>query len=363
MGVALGLFALGTLISGFAPSIGALILVRVCTGAAAAGVIPVAIAYLSDAVPYAERQAALGRVVSVAAFGGVISAALGGVIAALVSWRALFIGYGALAVLVAAVLLRLPVRRVRPPGHRPAGILAPYRAIAVQGGRRAAALYGLVCFEGFAATSTLGYLGALLFERDQLSYGVIGALLTLNGVGTHARPPAWLGASSRGWAGRDGANRRHTDGGRLRARRAPADFGLLPAGDAAERRGLRYRPQHAADPRDGAGASAARDSDRALRVCALAGRWAGHLRGWAGDRARRIHNDPARDGGGAGDLYRHRGAVAPNQTSRGASIRTAGGRDGHTSSKKPRFPDRSRPALDHSIVFFRRLGAGILPST
>ncbi len=86
--------------------------------------------------------------------------------------------------LVAAVLLRLPVRRVRPPGHRPAGILAPYRAIAVQGGRRAAALYGLVCFEGFAATSTLGYLGALLFERDQLSYGVIGALLTLNGVGT-----------------------------------------------------------------------------------------------------------------------------------------------------------------------------------
>jgi len=116
------------------PSIGALIVVRVCTGAATAGVIPVALAYLSDAVPYAERQAALGRVVSVAAFGGIISAALGGVIAALVSWRALFIGYGALAVLVAVVLLRLPVRRVRPPGYHRAGILAPYRVIAVEGG-------------------------------------------------------------------------------------------------------------------------------------------------------------------------------------------------------------------------------------
>jgi YNFM family putative membrane transporter len=34
----------------------------------------------------------------------------------------------------------------------------------------------------------------------------------------------------------------------------------------------------------------------------------------AGDRARRVHVDPARDGGSAGDLYRHRGAVAPNQT-------------------------------------------------
>jgi predicted MFS family arabinose efflux permease len=36
------------------------------------------------------------------------------------------------------------------------------------------------------ATSTSGYFGALLFERDHLSYATIGALLTLNGVASIA---------------------------------------------------------------------------------------------------------------------------------------------------------------------------------
>jgi predicted MFS family arabinose efflux permease len=70
MGVALGLFSLGTLVSGFGPTMPALYVLRLATGAAAAGVIPIALAYVGDAVPYRERQAALGRVVSVAALAG-----------------------------------------------------------------------------------------------------------------------------------------------------------------------------------------------------------------------------------------------------------------------------------------------------
>ncbi len=182
MGTALSLFAVGTFASAFAPSVLVLDVMRFGTGAAAAGVIPVALAYVGDAVPYAQRQAALGRVVSVAALGGVLSAALGGVSATLLGWRAIFLVYGLLAVMIAAVLLRLPVHRARPP-HLPAGgIVAPYRAIFEVAGVRAAALYGLVFLEGLTATSTLGYLGALLFERDHFSYATIGALLTLNGV-------------------------------------------------------------------------------------------------------------------------------------------------------------------------------------
>lgn len=183
LAIALALFALGTLGSGLAPNMAILIGLRICSGAAAAGVIPVALAYIGDTVPYAERQAALGRMVGVAAFAGVISAALGGVVAEVVSWRVLFLGYGALALLVAALLLWLPMRSQQPQGQRAVGILAPYRAIAERAGRRGAALYGLVFVEGFAALGTFGYLGALLVTRDQLSYGVAGALLTLNGVG------------------------------------------------------------------------------------------------------------------------------------------------------------------------------------
>jgi len=95
----------------------------------------------------------------------------------------LFLGYGALALLMAALLLRWPMRSARPRGRPAAGTLALYRAIAARAGRRGGALYGLVLVEGFAATGTFGYLGALLVARDHLSYGVSGALLTLNGIG------------------------------------------------------------------------------------------------------------------------------------------------------------------------------------
>src|SRR5215213_4836715 len=129
LAVALGLFALGTLCSGLVPNMAGLLILRVCTGAAAAGVIPVALAYIGDTVPYAERHAALGRIISISAFAGLISAALGGVIAELVSWRALFLGYGALALLVAALLLRLPGPSSRPRGRPGGGIFAPYRLV------------------------------------------------------------------------------------------------------------------------------------------------------------------------------------------------------------------------------------------
>ncbi|HZG66698.1 MAG TPA: MFS transporter [Herpetosiphonaceae bacterium] len=182
IGVALGLFALGTFFSGFAPSMLVLDLLRFFTGAAGAGVIPVALAYVGDAVPYGERQAALGRVVSIASLGGVLSATLGGVVATFLDWRAIFIVYGILALFVSGAMLRLPIHRVRAGAARPKGILGPYRAVFERAGSRAVALYLLVFVEGFVATSTFGYLGAFLFERDGLSYAAIGGLLTISGV-------------------------------------------------------------------------------------------------------------------------------------------------------------------------------------
>lgn len=182
MGVALALFAVGTLVSGFAPTLVWLDLLRLATGVAAAGVIPVALAYVGDAVPYGRRQAALGRIVSVASLGGVMSAALGGIIASILSWRALFVAYGILAGLVALWLLVTPVRRARSPGAPRRGVVSPYVDLFRIAGQRALALYVLVFVEGAVATSTIGFLGALLFERDHFSYALIGGLLTLGGI-------------------------------------------------------------------------------------------------------------------------------------------------------------------------------------
>lgn len=195
IGIALSLFALGSIACSIAPTLPILTLFRVCTGAVAAGVIPVALAYVGDVVPYAERQATLGQVISTAALGGVLSSALGGIVASLLSWRALFLCYGLLALVVAMVLLRrtVPVRTDAPAPRR-GGPLAPYRVLFAQTGARAAALYILVFFEGFAANGMAGYLGALLRERDGFSYAVIGGLLTVNGISSMlvARQAGWL---------------------------------------------------------------------------------------------------------------------------------------------------------------------------
>jgi predicted MFS family arabinose efflux permease len=207
LAIALGLFALGTFCSGFAPNMAVLLALRVCTGAAAAGVVPVALAYIGDTVPYAERQAALGRMVGMVAFAGVISAALGGVVAEFVSWRVLFLAYGALALLVALLLLWLPLVSSQSQRVRAGSLLAPYRAVLARGGRGGLAFYTLMLVEGIAATGTFGYLGALLVTRDHLSYGVSGALLTLTGVGLRrparaaGRLVARLGEARMVWLG------------------------------------------------------------------------------------------------------------------------------------------------------------------
>jgi predicted MFS family arabinose efflux permease len=192
IGAALILFALGMMVSSIAPSLPALTGLRLVTGAVAAGVIPVALALIGDAVPYTERQATLGRVISVAALGGVLSAALGGIVASLLSWRALFFGYGLVALGVALALLRQPLAVRASPGGG-AGLRA-YRAIIEVAGVRALALYSLVFFEGIAATGMAGYLGAFLRESAGFSYALIGGLLTINGLASMlvARQAGWL---------------------------------------------------------------------------------------------------------------------------------------------------------------------------
>ena len=181
MACALGLFAFGTFASGFAPSLLTLDLLRIVTGAAAAGVSPIALAYIADAVPYRERQAALGRAISVASLGTVLSAALGGLSASFMSWRVVFIGSGVFSLVIALILLWLPVSKGNAAPQRRRGFIAPYRELFSTAGRRAVALYGLVFYEGILAFSTLSYLGALVFERDHLPYALIGVLYMLNG--------------------------------------------------------------------------------------------------------------------------------------------------------------------------------------
>lgn len=171
---ALSLFALGTGACALASSLPVLVVLRLATGAAAAGVIPLALAMLGDLYPYGERQAALGAFMTAAAVGQVLSTSVGGIVGGWVGWRVVFALFGVATVGVAAVLVHL-ARRERRPEPPSASPWATYAAVVRLPGVLALDL--AVCIEGFLVMGGYAYLGGYLRERFGLEYAIIGLLM------------------------------------------------------------------------------------------------------------------------------------------------------------------------------------------
>jgi predicted MFS family arabinose efflux permease len=174
------IFALGTGLSGIVPSLTTLILLRAATGLCAAAVIPLALAYIGDAVPYESRQRAITNLMGATATGGALSTAVGGMLGSLFSWRLVFALYGVIALLIAAYFFRLPVD----PPKRSAGTTkaSGFRDVLANG--RARLIYGLVAIEGVVVLGAFTYLGAYLHEEFGLDYFVTGLILACYGLGT-----------------------------------------------------------------------------------------------------------------------------------------------------------------------------------
>ncbi|MDP9362923.1 MAG: MFS transporter [Chloroflexota bacterium] len=171
-------FALGTGLSALSPNLASLVGLRAATGAAAAAVIPLALAFIGDAVPYDRRQGAIAGLMGVTSLGSALSTAAGGVLGGLVSWRAVFALYGVVSLAVAALLFRLPAARAAvPEAARP-------RYADVLRLPQARFLYALVALEGAVVLGAFTYLGAFLEERFGLGYLPIGLVLACYGVGT-----------------------------------------------------------------------------------------------------------------------------------------------------------------------------------
>lgn len=174
MRVALAVAAGAGVCAVLAPTLGALVVARAVVGAAMGGVVPTCLVYVGDAVPFSRRQATLTDLNAATASGIAVATALGGVLAATVSWRAAF-AVPTLGAAVLVVLLRRLPEPHRPPGRRQ-GLAAVARS------RWGRAVLALAVVEGAALLGLLTYLAPAL-ESTGSTPTVAGLVVSVYGVG------------------------------------------------------------------------------------------------------------------------------------------------------------------------------------
>jgi predicted MFS family arabinose efflux permease len=101
--------AAGNLACAFAPSLPLLVAARFATGATVGAIVPLAIAWIGDAVPYERRQPVLARFLIGNMLGIGLATTVSGWLGELYGWRAIFVALAGLYILT-AVLLWLELR-------------------------------------------------------------------------------------------------------------------------------------------------------------------------------------------------------------------------------------------------------------
>ncbi len=177
--------AVGSLASALAPTFESLVGTRVLWGIAAAGVIPLAMAWIGDAVPYEQRQATLARLLT-GTLGGMMGGQLAGGLFAdsAPGWRGAFFtlsaGYAVVACLLLMRVRRLPAA-LTPIGAGRPEFRAQLSSVLRTAWARAVLAAGLT--EGIFLLGPMAFLPAYLHQRFGLSLTAASALIALYAVG------------------------------------------------------------------------------------------------------------------------------------------------------------------------------------
>lgn len=183
----------GNLLALAATTLPMLVAARVLSGAAAAGIVALVLAWVGDTVTYAQRQAVLARFLTASLFGMMAGQWAAGVLTEYVGWRSVF----ALLVLLfgiggTALLLNPEVRAERHAGGPAHGHLQAIGQVLRTPWARA--LLAFVAVEGALAFSAIAFLPAYLVNTYGLSLAGAGAIVALYGVGglAYAMAARWL---------------------------------------------------------------------------------------------------------------------------------------------------------------------------
>jgi predicted MFS family arabinose efflux permease len=183
--------ALTSLLCALAPGHHSLLAARLLAGCTAAAVIPLAMAWIGDSVPYERRQPVLARFLIGQISGFALGVWAGGYTAEHLPWRTPFFGVAGLFLLVAAVLVRARRRLPAPvlqaaaqPGGALVAVARQFRAVLAQPWARVVVV--VVFFEGAVVYGPFAFIAAHLHQRFGLPLSTVGGLVmgfALGGLG------------------------------------------------------------------------------------------------------------------------------------------------------------------------------------
>lgn len=179
--------AVASLASALAPDFEMLVWTRVAWGIAAAGVIPLSMAWIGDTVPYDQRQVTLARLLTGTIMGMMAGQLAGGLFAeSAIGWRAAFfslsVGYFAVALLLMTQARQVPAS-IDAPVSAASGVPMGHQLLAVLRLPWARVVLLAVLAEGFFLLGPLSYLPTYLHVHHRLPLSTASGLAALNAVG------------------------------------------------------------------------------------------------------------------------------------------------------------------------------------
>jgi predicted MFS family arabinose efflux permease len=173
--------AVGNLAASASNGLGQLILARAVSGALAAGVVPLTMAWIGDNVSHERHQEILAKLLGATVLGTVFGQWAGGAVPSATSWRVVFLVIA--AVFCVAAMLLFPEARIRPGAvHRVQGQFL-HNTASVFRTHWARVVLATTMIEGCLAYSALAFLPTHIHQAVGLPMSQAGLVVGLYGVG------------------------------------------------------------------------------------------------------------------------------------------------------------------------------------
>ena len=192
--------ALFSAITALSVNLPMLLVMRGLMGAAAAGIIPLSMAWVGDQVPYERRQETLAKLMSATVIGMMSGLWFGGFAADTLGWRSAFVLLAAMFALAAVLLWRARQKSPAPASTQPPSLIASFRLTGqLLGTPRVRLILTVTAAEGALVFGAMAFMPTHLHQQFGLSVVAAGSVMMLYGVGgllysqMARRWLAWLG--------------------------------------------------------------------------------------------------------------------------------------------------------------------------